>query len=112
MEEYDIEVYNNDTYNGMLIEIIINGAPLDLTGSSIRMQVRKIRDNTPVITISDGNGITITDAPAGKFRIDEQVFSVDKPDTFLYDIEITLASGKVKTYIKGNFVVERDITYG
>ena len=112
MTEYDIEVYNNDTYNGCLVEVIVNTVPLNLTGASIKMQVRKIRENAPVIEIDTDAGITITDAANGKFQIDEQVFTVETPGTFLYDIEITLLDGTVKTYVKGNFVITGDITYG
>jgi hypothetical protein len=112
MQEYNITVYNGDTYKGAAFEIIVNGTPLILTGAQIAMMVRKVRKNNPVISINLGSGITITDAVNGKFRIDEQIFSVDRPGNYLYDIQITLASGVVKTYIKGDFIITGDITHG
>lgn len=109
METYDISIYNNDTYGGVSFEIIVNSNPLSLVGSSIKMEVRKNRDDNPIITLTNGNGITITDAINGKFEIDEQILS-GNPDDYNYDIQITLASGKVKTYIKGDFTITGDIT--
>ena len=106
----DFEVYNNDTYNGCEFEVIVNDVPLDLTGASIRMQVRKTRSQAPVISIELASGLTIVNAIAGEFQIDKQVFSAP-PTTYIYDIEITLADGTIKSYIKGNFKVSGDVTH-
>ena len=109
MEEYDITIYNNDTYSGVVFQIIVNGSPPSLVGASIKMEIRKHRDDEPIITLTNGNGITITDAINCKFQIDEQIFSGD-PGSYIYDIQITFASGKIKTYIKGDFIITGDVT--
>lgn len=110
-QDHDIVVYNNDTFNGEIFTITVNKVALDLTGSSIRLQVRKTRDDSPVINLSLGSGLSLTDAPNGKFRIDNQIFSVTTPDVYEYDIEITLASGEVKTYIIGCFKIIGDVSH-
>jgi hypothetical protein len=107
---YNITVYDNDTYPGVEFTITVNSIPLSLVDASIRMQVRQTRTEPAVIDISSGSGITITDAAAGKFKIDAQIFT-GVPKTYLYDIEITLADNSVKTYIKGNFIILGDITH-
>ena len=109
MEEYDITIYNGDTYSGVEFEIIVNSVALNLTGSSIKMEVRKHRDDEPIITLTNGNGLTITDMLGGKFTIDEQILS-GEPGNYIYDIQITLADSTIKTYIKGDFVIEGDVT--
>ena len=109
-ENYNITVYNNDTYEGCNFEVLVNELPLDLTSATIEMQVRINRNTDPVIDIDTASGITITDATAGKFKIDKQVFSAE-PDIYEYDIQITLSGGEIKTYIKGRFIIEGDITH-
>jgi len=109
-QTYDIEVYNNDTYPGATFTVLVNGEVLDLTDSAIRMQVRKTRDEDAIIDLALGSGLTLTDAAAGKFAVDAQVFSC-VPGRYLYDIEITLTSGEVKTYVKGYFKITGDVTH-
>lgn len=110
-EAYDITVYNNDTHLGTEFEIIVNSVPLDLTGASAKMQVRIDRDKQVVIELEIGSGLSIVGpATDGKLRIDAQVFSA-VPDVYKYDIQITLSSGVIKTYIDGTFTIEGDITH-
>lgn len=108
---YNITVYNNDTYAGCEFEVLVNGVALNLVGSAILMQVRKTRDTAAIIELELGTGLTLTTPAAGKFKIDEQIFS-EVPGTYEYDIEITLATGEVKTYIKGLFTITGDISHG
>jgi hypothetical protein len=90
----------------------VNGEILDLTGSVISMQVRKTRLTAPIIdiTTASGMGITITDADAGQFTIDEQVFD-ETPGLYSYDIQIEFLDGRVKTYIGGEFNLVEDVTH-
>ena len=50
-ENYNITVYNNDTYEGCNFEVLVNELPLDLTSATIEMQVRINRNTDPVIDI-------------------------------------------------------------
>lgn len=108
---YNISVLNGDTYAGCNFTITVNSAALNLTGAAIKMQVRKQREEAVVLELSTGSGITITTAAEGKFKINEQVISC-AVGVYLYDIQITLSGGNIKTYIKGTFTVLGDITYG
>jgi hypothetical protein len=109
MTTYDFEVVNNDTYNGATFTITVNGVLLNLTGATIELQCRKKGSNELVWGIDTDDGITITDAENGEFEIDEQVISAT-PGTYPYDVQITLSSGSVKTYVGGEITFVQDYT--
>lgn len=107
---YDITTKNGDTYPGAVFTITVNDSPLNLTGYSAQMQVRATRSTAAIIDISNGSGLTFSDAANGELTIDAQIFD-STPGTYLYDIELTSGAGVVKTYISGKFVLTEDITY-
>jgi hypothetical protein len=100
-----------DTFDEVLFELEKNGVAIDLTGATIHMQLRKAPGGNVFLNfISTGSaGITITDATAGKFKINETIINIDA-NTYLYDIQITFSSGEVRTWISGQFAVLNDIT--
>ena len=87
-----------------------DGSPINLTGVDIISQFRKdCRTGLVVRDMSVGNGITITDAANGLFKIDE--FVIDwVADIYYYDIQFTLTSGIEKTPIFGDITVLQDVT--
>jgi|TARA_R110000823_G_scaffold12746_3_gene42655 hypothetical protein len=104
--------YKNDTSNRIQLtvskEIAGVDTVIDLTGSSILMQLKKGEASTVSIkTFEIGTGITLTDAVNGVFSIDEFIVSLGVYNYF-YDIQITFASGVIKTYLKGRFNVTQD----
>jgi hypothetical protein len=106
--------YKGDTYDGIQFTILNteDNSPIDLTGVSIRSQFR-FGSKTGGIQkeITNGDGITLSDAVNGVFSIDS--FLVDwAADFYYYDIEITFPNGIVRTYIQGNIKVIQDVTYG
>lgn len=111
-QTWDINHYRGDTFEEKEITILVNGSPLDLTGSSIIWQVRKERHIAPVLekTSEVDGGLTINDPTAGKFKIDQAIIDF-KGGNYFHDIQITLADGRVKTYIKGTFTMEDDTTW-
>jgi hypothetical protein len=106
---YDITTINNDTYDGVNFQIFVNSTELNLTSYTLKMQVKKKVGDTAIFTLTSTNGLTITDSTAGKFKINEQIFS-GTPDNYIYDIQMTSTSGRVKTYISGNFILTGDVT--
>ena len=106
---WDWTITNNDTFDGAEFTITVNGSPLDLTSATIELQSRKKGTNELVWSIDTDDGITVTDAVNGVFEIDEQIIS-GEPGTFPYDIQITLSSGVIKTYVRGELTIERDYT--
>lgn len=111
-QTYNIETKNNDLFPGVLFTFTVNSSLLDLTGWSARMQVRKTWDSAAVISIETGSGLTIVDPPTnGQLSIDEQVFSLDTPGLYKYDLELIDTDGAPHTYIKGTLTVYEDISH-
>ena len=106
--------YKGDTFDGIQYTILnsSDNLPIDLTGATIKSQFRKSnRKGSIILEITDGVGITVSDAVNGIFEIDS--FLLDwQPSTYYYDIEITFSNGVVKTYIEGTLIVNQDITNG
>jgi len=101
-----------DTFDEVPFELKVNTVAVNLTGAVIKMQLRKF-DNTSTaalsLTSASSAGITITDATAGKFKINSQIIDIDAY-TYVYDIQITLSSGVVKTYVSGTFNITNEVT--
>ena len=81
---------------------------IDLTGATIKMQV--YRRGEAIIDVSTGNGITLVDDKT--FIIDEiEKENNDLPiGTFQGDIEITLANGFRKTYLRVKYTIDKEYT--
>lgn len=91
-----------------------NGNAIDLTGYSVRMDIRERKDKTsPIIHDVDAAGqITITDATGGEITID-----IPDSDTAgfsfgvgWYDVEIVDGSGNVTRLVQGRINLDREVT--
>lgn len=105
MQSLDFVTKRGDTFDQVTFTINIDGVPLDLTGATIRMQLRKSA-GAPVAFTPE---LLIINAASGEFAIDEQIIDIHAC-VYKYDIEIELSSGEVKTWIYGNFTINDDIT--
>lgn len=105
MQSLDFVTKRGDTFDKVIFTININGARLNLTGVTIRMQLRKSAGAPVAFTPQ----LSIIDEVNGEFTIDEQIIDIPAC-VYKYDIEIELASGEVKTWIYGNFTIKDDIT--
>jgi hypothetical protein len=104
------DIYSGDKFKPIEFVITINAIPLNLTGSSVKMQLRK--------------NITSLDAPAFEFstangRIDISSGTIKtvfipaleiEGGIYRYDLEVTTSTGEVSTYLKGSIKVIEDIT--
>jgi hypothetical protein len=100
-----------DTWKGIKnITIFRMGSALNLLSAVAKMQVRNQTDAPHLIEFSSKNGtIVFTDAENGVLMIPEVL--VDIPvGNYLWDLQITLSSGEVKTFIGGNWNIIPDIT--
>ena len=88
----------------------LNGVVIDLTGGAFRMMIKRSpRSIDSTLTLTDGSGITVTDAVNGAWKIDSQIIDIQE-GTYYYDVQFTYASGQVSTYLSGEFEVTQDIT--
>ena len=81
----------NDTFSSVEFEYLDNvGNPIDLTGASIQIQFRyRCKTGSVVKDISNGSGITITDAVNGLFEIDKFTPITFDVNTYYYDVQTT-----------------------
>ncbi len=100
-----------DTFEEVLFQIVVNDVNADLTDAIIRMQLRLEYGGVVYLNITSVNseGITITDAVNGSFKINEQIINI-KAGNYLYDIEIQFGNGDIKTWVSGNFNIANDVT--
>jgi hypothetical protein len=100
-----------DTWQGLTIEFLIDSVAVNLTGASILMQLRKtFCDNTVALEFSTDDGSIVIDNPStGHFSIEPIIISIS-PRQYVYDTQLTLASGRVITLLEGNFTVTPTVT--
>jgi hypothetical protein len=106
----NIEHRKGDTFKQMNFQINVNGAPLDLTNAVIRMQLKRAYNDVPRLSLTtvDDNGLTITDAEAGQFKINEQIIDINAFN-YIYDIEID-NNGVINTWVSGEFLIKPNVT--
>jgi hypothetical protein len=100
-----------DTWGGFDLTITEDAVPRDLTGATVRMQLRKQYTDTAATaswTTAD-NSILLFDAVNGVLRIVGRVLNVD-PWDYLLDVEITWPDGTVQTVFDGVMTVYPDVT--
>lgn len=107
---YDFATHRKgDTWQPPTFTGTLDGSPIDLTGSTLAMKARDC-DGAEVLSLTSASGITITDAANGVFKIDDQVLNI-AAGVYNYDIQFTLASGDIFTWIVGKLIVSQDQTY-
>jgi len=113
---YDFCHYKGDHWEGVASIILQNElGSVDLTGASIRMQLR----TTPLAPASlemstDNGGITIINALSGEIGISGRIIDIPA-HKYVYDLEYTIPSlggpDYVVTMLKGMFKIVQDVTY-
>lgn len=99
---------NTDTEE-VTFTYVVNSVPLNLVGAAIEIKFKKYDEPVKITkTLSVGNGITITNGVAGIFKVDS--FRMDwKPNTYLFDIDVTPVGGPKKNWVKGKWVINENI---
>lgn len=104
--------HKGDTFEGVQFTLLnsSDSSPVDLTGASIRIQFRaRAKNGSLKQELTSADGITITDAVNGVFKIDS--FLIDwRPQIYYYDVQITFPTSLIKTYIQGTLKVIQDTT--
>lgn len=102
-----------DTFDEVVFQVKINNIVVDLTGATIKMQLRKTYDDTAAaltLTSVASAGITIINAANGEFKINKQIIDIEVYN-YVYDIQITFADNTVKSsWIYGGFNITNDVT--
>jgi len=106
------------------LSVVVNldtGTPVNLTGAKIWFTVKSRSTDTDASALilkknvaagGDNSQIKITVGAEGKAEI--YIVPADttalNPGTYLYDIQITLASGKTYTVVRDKFTLKEDVT--
>jgi len=81
-----------------------------VVGAIIEMQFRVQGSSTFTFEWSTvNNTITVSNASLGIIIMNQRILDF-YPTNYVYDFQITDASGNVKTYFKGSLLIEQDIT--
>lgn len=117
----DLEVFQGAYWSQRLVYQDSDEQPIDLTGYTARMQVRRAvdADGDPIIELTTGNGrITLGDPDPDDGVI---LLEIDADDTaelpatpfdrkWKYDLELVPAGGEVRRLVMGKFVVSLEVT--
>jgi len=90
--------------------LLADTTPIDLSGSTILIQVRPTPTSS-VVALE----LTTDDSSIGIGGVDSNQITLNKivdiaAGTYVYDMNVTFPSGEVKTYLWGNFIVTEDIS--
>ena len=112
---YNIEIQQRATFTLQVTYADPNGVPIDLDGSTIRMDVRAKPDSTSTLfsLSSPSNGIVITDAPNGVFTItitDEQTSAPSAPIDGVYDVVVEDSAGAKSRILEGRALFTVGVT--
>jgi hypothetical protein len=97
----NLSVYHGDTLR-QPFRFLKSGAPIDLSSADVEASARERWGSTvfPLIVVKEPDpGLVTLSLP-----------SDIHPGTFTYDIQIIEENGDVKTWIKGELIIEKDVT--
>jgi hypothetical protein len=95
--------------DSQVFELTLTGLPVGgLTDADLTFTVDGL------VTKTLGDGIVVTDAPAGEATITIDAGDTggapDHPRSYPYDVQVTFSDGTVKTPVRGRFTVLPDVT--
>ena len=84
---------------------------LNLTGSTVNMQVKTLANAELVLALTTANGRATITANEVFLSVDFATTTTLLAGTYYYDLEITSPGGaEVIRHLQGNFVVDREVT--
>ena len=109
---YNITVYQGTTFQ-LSPQWLIDNLPVNLTGYSATMQVRKFTSSpTPLVTASTSNGLIAINAAQGQIAISIPAATTATwpADNYMYDLNLTAPDGvTVYKILTGTFVVAASV---
>jgi hypothetical protein len=106
--DHNFKVYKGDTFNAVLTFTDENGAAIDLSGSTLLMQIKKrATDSLSEQALTEGDGLTVSGAGNNIVTISADMDIA--AGRYVYDFQATTGSNVI-TYLKGAIVVYQDVT--
>ena len=106
---YNIIAYRNDTLQRTFTIVDSAGSPVSLATAAVKIQVRTKADGEVLWELTEGDGLTVGGAGNNVITL-SKVCDITGCGVYYYDLQATFASGVVSTYIRGAFIVQKDIT--
>lgn len=100
-----IKIVQNDTKPYLEFEITQEGAPVDLTGCTVKFYLKNA--DTGAVKIN-GSACSITEAESGKCRYVWASGDTNTIGTYLGEVEVTFPDGKIQTGYKQMTIIIRD----
>lgn len=110
---YDILIEQGATFQLNLVYKDSNGAPIDISGYTARMQVRRTYDApTPLLSLTTENGCITLGGVAGTVAVEAPADMTDNlpAKTGVYDLELVSPSGVVTRLIRGETTISPEVT--
>lgn len=110
--KYSFTLDQGATWNNVLTWKV-NGAAVNLTGYSARMQARETVDaTTTVFSWSSAGGELVLGGAAGTitFAIADSVTATYPDGTFVYDLELESGGGETTRLLQGTFTIVPEVT--
>ena len=112
----DVAIYNipnqrrGDTWDGIpSLGIKENGIPVNLSGAAVSMELRQEYDAPVALTLTTTNSTILINSNLSSVCIPPFIVDIP-PATYLYDIQVVYATGRIKTYVQGNWTIYFDVT--
>ena len=113
--QYDFTIEQGSKFTLPLEWRSDGGAPVDITGYSVRMQIRQ-SVNAPDVLLeaTTANGLFSIDGPAGRLTLTlpSSLTAAISWSRGRYDIELVDPAGEARRLIQGSVSVSREVTRG
>lgn len=104
----NFRVVENDTWEFTVYLKDENQVAIDLTGTTVRLDVRTSHTaSTVALALTEGDGLTVTDAE-GKIVVSKTAAVSD--GDYVYDLQVVWATPRTKTYLYGQLKVLPEVT--
>lgn len=101
-EQQNIRIHGGDDETLQVTVKDEDGNEKDLTGASLKYAIAPGRGLEPFFTLTDADGINVTDAANGVVRIDIPSSDTDGiVGTYYHELEVTDQNGVTKTVLEG-----------
>ena len=108
---YNFTTVQGDTFHSEPVWKI-NTTPVNVTGYSALMQIKRAVDGTLIIELSSANGRIIVGTTDGKFTLNLTAAQTSAlpMGNFVYDLQLTAPDGTVTTLLQGGFTINPQVS--
>lgn len=110
---YDILIEQGATFQLNIVYKDSNDVPIDISGYTARMQVRRSYDApTPLLNLTTENGCITLGGVAGTLAVEAPASMTSSlpPKPSVYDLELISPSGDVTRLIRGAAAISPEVT--